>query len=81
VILDNDVRLMLMATEPVATQSIQGRFFPDLAIGADATAPVFYNIKTRYADLFNGHSGYILSQAQILNDIGQFIQHQRQRSV
>lgn len=80
VILENDVRLMVMATEPVATQNIQERFFPDLAIGADATAPVFYNIKTRYADLFNGHSGYILSQAQILSDIGQFIQHERQRS-
>ncbi len=32
VILENDVRLMVMATEPVATQNIQERFFPDLAI-------------------------------------------------
>ncbi len=80
VILDNDVRLMVMATEPVATQSIQSRFFPDLAIGSEATAPVFYNIKTCYADLFSGQSGYILSKSQILDDIGQFIQHERQQS-
>lgn len=77
VILDNDVRLMVIATEPVSTQSIQARFFPGLVIGVDATDPVFYNIKTRYADLFNGHSGYVLSEAQVLDDIGQFVQPER----
>ncbi|MCY7320477.1 MAG: hypothetical protein LH660_01405 [Phormidesmis sp. CAN_BIN36] len=77
VILENDVRLIVMATEPVSTQMIQAQFFPDLEIGADASAPVFYDIHTRHAHLFGGHSGYTLSQAQILNDIGQFIQSER----
>lgn len=77
VILENDLRLIVMATEPVPTQMIQARFFPDLTIGADASAPVFYDIHTRHAHLFGGHSGYMLSQAQVLDSIEQFVKQER----
>lgn len=77
VILENDLRLIVMATEPVPTQMIQTRFFPDLTIGADASAPVFYDIHTRHAHLFGGNSGYILSQAQVLDSIEQFVKQER----
>lgn len=72
-----DLRLVMLATEPVATADIQTQFFPDSVIGAAAGKPVFYNVQTRHAEAFGGKDGYILSKAEVLADIGRFVAAER----
>lgn len=68
-----DLRLVMLATEPVATGEIQAHFFPEATIGTTAAQPVYYDVRTAYADLFGGSNGYMLSKAQVLDDIGSFV--------
>lgn len=77
-VLQHQLRLVVLATEPVETRQIQARFFPGVTIGAEAAPAAFYNIQTRHAEWFGGQSGYILSQAQILEDMDRFIQQERE---
>lgn len=77
VIIHHNVPLITLVTQPVETEAIRTRFFPELTLGTEAGATVSYGIQTRYAELFGGQSGYILSQEQVLDEIGQFVQAQR----
>ncbi|EKQ67618.1 hypothetical protein OsccyDRAFT_3900 [Leptolyngbyaceae cyanobacterium JSC-12] len=69
----HDLRLVMLATEPVATADIQTQFFPDVTIGAAAGQPIYYNVRTRYAEVFGGKNGYILPKAAVLAAIGRFV--------
>jgi nucleoside-diphosphate-sugar epimerase len=71
--ISQNLQLVMLATEPVATGTIQKRFFPDAVMGAAAPKSVYYNVQTRYSELFGGKDGYILSHSQVLDDIGRFI--------
>ncbi len=72
-VMANDLRLVMLATEPVATAAIQQRCFPDLEIGGAANAPVYYDVRTCYADVFGGGHGYMLNQSQVLDAIDRFV--------
>ena len=53
-LLAHQIHLAMLATEPVATREIQTRFFPDLTIGGDAGATIYYDVRTCYAEAFGG---------------------------
>ncbi len=74
-----DLRLVMLATEPVATGAIQARFFPETAIGGAAANPVFYDVRSVYADQWGGAQGYMLSSEQVLADIGAFVAAEREQ--
>lgn len=76
----HDLQLVMFATEPVATAEIQARFFPDLPIGGAAGNPIYYNVQTCYADAFGGRNGYILSKAEVLEDIGRFVAAEQEQT-
>jgi hypothetical protein len=69
----NDIRLIVLATEPVQTADIHTQFFPDLAIGAAAGPTIRYDIHSCHASVFGGEKGYLLSRQQVLTDIGQYV--------
>jgi hypothetical protein len=69
----HDLRLAMLATEPVATAAIQQRCFPGLTLGGITSAPVYYDVRTCYADVFGGVHGYMLNQSQVLDAIDRFV--------
>lgn len=68
-----DLRLAMLATEPVATGAIQQRCFPHLTLGGAANSPVYYDVRTCYADVFGGEHHYMLNQSQVLDAIARFV--------
>jgi dTDP-4-dehydrorhamnose reductase len=72
-VIQADLRLVMLATEPMATKEIQARFFPDVAIGAEAGEAIFYDVQTRHGAAFGGSDPYLLTQEQVLQNIGRFV--------
>ncbi|MFH7242348.1 MAG: NAD-dependent epimerase/dehydratase family protein [Spirulina sp.] len=72
-IMQAELSLIVLATEPISTREIHHRFFPELVIGTEASPTVTYDIHTRYAEVFSSQSDYIRSKAQILERLNQFI--------
>lgn len=72
-----DLHLVMLATEPVATGDIQAQFFPETSIGAAAGNTVYYDVHTCYAEPFGGTGNYMLSKLQVLEDIGKFVATER----
>jgi hypothetical protein len=73
------LRMANLFTEPVATQTILQRFFPDKQVGGKAAPEAHYDLRTRHADLW-GHSGpYIASADQVLRQLDIFIGRQNGR--
>jgi nucleoside-diphosphate-sugar epimerase len=73
----HDLHLVMLATEPVATGAIQAQFFPETKIGSAVGNTVYYDVHTCYAEPFGGTGNYILSQSQVLEDIGKFVATER----
>ncbi|WP_072548695.1 NAD-dependent epimerase/dehydratase family protein [Granulibacter bethesdensis] len=63
-----------LATQPVLTQSICDRFFPDLKIGsADNLLTASYDMWTKYASLFSGGGHYIMDAEEVMDALAEFI--------
>jgi dTDP-4-dehydrorhamnose reductase len=69
----HDLKLVMLATEPVSTAAIQQRCFPQIKLQASAQAPVYYDVRTCYAEVFEGGHGYMLNQSQVLDAINRFV--------
>ncbi len=67
------LRVLNLATEPVATGTIQARFFPGVEIGGKAGATAQYRMLSEHAALFGGRDGFIMDQAAVLDAMGAFI--------
>lgn len=71
--LRNNIRLWHAATEPVSAKELyyflENEDFSNVLDGA----PVYYNYKTKYANLFRGENGYICSKNQVLELIKGFV--------
>lgn len=72
-IMQVEISLIVLATEPISTREINNRFFPELVIGTEAAPIVTYDIHTRYAEIFDSQSNYIRSKVQILERLNKFI--------
>jgi hypothetical protein len=69
----HNLRLVMLATEPVATGEIQTSHFPDRKIGAEVGKAIYYDVHTTHAKAFGGEGNYVLSKAQVLDDLGRYI--------
>jgi len=78
-VMNQNLHLVMLATEPVATGDIQAQFFPKTTIGTAAANPVYYDVQTCHAEQLGGKNGYMLSKTQVLEDIGKFVAVEREQ--
>jgi len=71
------IRLANLATAPIATRTIMKTHFPGKNVGAKAGPPVFYDIRSQFADALGGHDGYRFDESQVLNRLGAFVDRER----
>lgn len=72
------IGLIHLVPEPVATSEIIGRFFPDVAVGAEQAPVARYDFRTAYNDVFEGPRGYIAGRERVLEQLDAFIAGWRQ---
>ena len=68
----DELGLVNLFTEPLATSVIVDRYFPDAQVGAEASPAVHYDLHTRYAQVFGGMGRYIMSAASALDAMESF---------
>lgn len=71
--LKNDLRLWQPAVEPVSAGEVYQYLTGEKFINEVAEQPVYYDYKTKYAKLFGGSDGYLMSKEQVLSDIKKFV--------
>jgi nucleoside-diphosphate-sugar epimerase len=70
----NNLSVVNFATGPIETSEIVRRYFPAKQIVSEAATPPGYDMRTKYADHFNGGGGYIYRSEEVLADMGDWIQ-------
>ncbi len=68
-----------LAVEPVPTEAIRARFFPERRVGAEAAPAARYDMRTIHDAAFGGSGGYILDQDGVLAAMARFIDAERPR--
>ncbi len=78
-VVQENLRVLNLATEPVSTKSILENFAPDKAVGSNAAAPAHYDFRTKYDSLWNCHGGYLYDAPTVLREIGEFMRDESER--
>lgn len=68
-----DLNLVNIATEPIKTQVIIDKFFPDKKVGQEMGPEIHYDMHSKYASILGGEGIYIYSKNDVLADIDNFI--------
>ncbi|OIO60689.1 MAG: hypothetical protein COZ46_01545 [Verrucomicrobia bacterium CG_4_10_14_3_um_filter_43_23] len=71
--IDNDIRVINFATEPIKTSAIIERFFKDKAVGQKKSNTSLYAFRSKYDRLWNGQHGYLYNADQIMRELGEFV--------
>lgn len=71
--LKNNIKILNLATEPISATEIYHTVFTDDFKNEIMDKPFKYNLKTKYAEVFNGKDGYIYSKEQVLKEIKEYI--------
>jgi len=71
------LQLVNFFTEPLKTQEILERFFPNVHVGAPSLKPVVYRLQSRHAAVFGGPPGYVMDRSQVLDGMESFITAER----
>ena len=66
-----------LAVEPVPTEAIRARFFPDRRIGAEAAPAGRYDMRTMHDASFGGSGGYVLDRDGVLAAMARFVDAER----
>lgn len=78
VLLQTNIRLVHLATQGIMARELYNYLTDKSFENEILEKPLVYDFKTKYANLFGGKDGYILSKAEILKDIKQFVENQKQ---
>ncbi len=79
VALDNDLKLVNFATEPVRTDELAKVCFGiDFTNEPEGVKPASFDMRTKHAALYSSDSDYIYSKQQELGDIKAFVEHEKQ---
>lgn len=74
VALKNNIHMFHPATEPISAGEVyhylSGRSFENEIV----EKPVYYDYRTKYAEVFDGQNGYLMNKAEILEDIKRFVE-------
>jgi len=68
-----DVPLVHLFPEPIRTQEIIDRFFPETKVGRDPAPEAHYDFRTRYGRLFGGDDRYTEGGRSVLARLGAFV--------
>lgn len=77
--LDNHLELVNLATEPVRTDEIADYCFgiKDFDNEPEGVKPAVWDMRSKHADLYGGHDGYLYSKQQVLDEIKQFVAQEK----
>jgi NAD dependent epimerase/dehydratase family len=74
VVLDYDIKLINITSQPILTSEIVGKFFASLSCGPASSIPVHYNVKTIHGNLFhNNNSHYLLDKPSVIQEISSWL--------
>jgi len=65
------------ATEPVSAGEVYRYLTGEEFVNHIAPQPIYYNYKTKYADVFGGRDGYLMGKDAVLSDIKKFVEGAR----
>jgi len=79
--LDNDLKLLNLATEPVSTKEVADYVFgiKDFDQRPDGVNPAFWDMHSKHAALFGGANPYLYNKQQELTDIKQFVEENKDK--
>lgn len=77
IVQDEGIELVQLVSEPVVTEDIRARFFPETVIGQNAPNPPAYDLKTHHAERLGGAGGYIMPAGQVVDDLKAWIDAER----
>ena len=72
-IIQSDISLINITSEPILMDTIRSRFFPFSQIAAPALYPPTYDLRSNYADALGGKNGYVLDADTILSEMSVFL--------
>jgi hypothetical protein len=67
------IGLINVTAEPILTDEIRSRFFPNAKIGAPASTPPRYDLRSVYDYVLGGSGGYHFTRTQVLDEMAIFI--------
>lgn len=73
--LQNEVRLLHTATEPVTAGEVYFTLTGRSFVNELAMAPANYDYRTKYSRLFGGCGGYIMNRQEVLEEIKSFVEN------
>jgi hypothetical protein len=79
-VIGQNLPLVNLVTEPLATRTMIERFFPAKQVGAEAEKPGRYEISTRYATAFGKNGDYRFNAEEVLSQLARYIQTVRDPS-
>jgi hypothetical protein len=71
--LENDIRLMCLATEPISAGELYCHIFSKEFKNEFAKTPASYDMRTIYSGLFDGKNGYISDKNSVMDEIREFV--------
>ena len=71
--LENNISLLNLSSEPITVREIADKIFKLDFSNQPYANPASYNMKSIYASIFNGKSGYLYNKEKILSDMEQFV--------
>ena len=78
--MEQAIRLLNIATEPVKTQEMINRYFPNQRnkVGPSKSFTATYDMRSQYSERWNSKaSGYLYDAETVLREIGQFVTQNR----
>lgn len=71
--LQNNFTMWHPATEPVSAGEVYEYLTGEQFINEIVEQPVYYDYKTKHAEIFGGSNGYLMSKEQVVEDIKRFV--------
>ncbi len=72
--LENNLLLWHPATMPLSAGEVYEHLTGDKFTNEISPSPVYYDYKTKYAEIFGGKDGYLMSGNEVLDDIKTFVE-------
>lgn len=74
------IELLNLSTGQLATSEIRDQFFPGKELGGSGPAPASYDMKSKHAAKWGGFDGYLYSRQQVIADLGDWLENDREGS-
>ena len=72
--LDNGIDLLNLTSEPVTASEISMKCFEKVFLNITNKEPIFYDLRSKYAELYGGENGYCYTKEKVLDELTRFVQ-------